>query len=130
MSDKQKTFNKAVDALMEQGCKSRNKDGFVLIDSDGNRCAAGWLLTKTQCEQLEKQLADRDYENLFEIPSIVSLLEERGHDVELADDLRYVHDVEHPRGWARHFRDVADNHDLEYPASITLNQRSAAAAQS
>lgn len=126
---KQKTFDKVVNFLMEQGSKSRDRTGNLLIDAKGRRCPAGCLLTKAQCQRLEKQLADTEYESLFEVAEIVTLLEDRGHDVMLVDDLRWVHDATHPRRWAHEFRSVADCHELDHPKSIKLRQRSAAAGR-
>lgn len=118
MPSKQATFNRVARHLLNQGCRAKQNRRCRLLDSHGNKCAAGCLIAKkdyVSSMEYNSSVLVLDTTKVYSVSSniITSYLAYKGHNLKLVLDLQRLHDNTHPNGWARGLKEIAKRHGLK-----------------
>jgi hypothetical protein len=109
----QHIFNRVVNGLRKQGCKSESGPGICKYrGSNKTRCAAGLLMSnKEYAPWMEGKTIDC---LLSKIACPTSLEKKIGSNLDLVRALQSVHDHKDVLNWEKQFKEVAKYYDLVY----------------
>lgn len=110
ISSAQEVFDQSIGNLLKQNKRSENRDfGGCLysskVEGEVLKCAAGWLIS------------DEEYNPEFEGNTwarLVKLYNISDNHISLIESLQYIHDDYMPEVWYDHFKDLAEDFELEW----------------
>jgi len=102
--DKQEIFDKVANALIKQGKPSLSEDGYCsYFNSDGSRCAIGWLVDKRMAKDFQKMCPNKSVytvDEKFVLEGIIGVV-----DLQFLASLQDAHDEDSPKSdWLDSFK--------------------------
>ena len=112
---KQDTYDLVVSHLRVQNKQALGKDGLCRYRGEnGTKCAVGCLISDDEySEALEGHSVGSD-----NAVGLNSLLERKGHDLDLLSKLQFIHDRTMPEDWEDKFRQLAEALALTYREAV------------
>lgn len=110
----QQIFNRVVKHLRKQGHKALGPDGLcVYLASNGDKCAAGCLISK---KEYSRSMEHKVFSYALSLFGPSSLKQKVKGQLNLIASLQNVHDTHHPDDWEKELQKVALMYKVKYTA--------------